>query len=108
MPPGEYVVVDRGVRVGWGKLWPDYMGAFNLLWLLSGVSLPPPNYPPYLQVAAWVAAHSHYHVGGMPLAELAALRSLPRFERTLLALGPEDPALAPIQRALVQRAWAGS
>lgn len=88
--PSQYIskfVSRDGRRLilnGWGLLFPEDIGGFNLAWLVSGVGGPPADYGPYRTQTLWVAARSHWMVGDYQLRELA-WQPLDRFAATLKA-----------------------
>lgn len=82
--PSKYILVERVNdnicrRSGWGLLYPDCIGSFNLLWLLTGAGMPLESYKPYSEEAAWVASNLAKPVGKLQLNEAAALLTLSAF-----------------------------
>ena len=82
--PSKYILVERVTdklsrRSGWGLLYPDCIGSFNLLWLLGGAGQPLGSYKPYHDDAHWVADNLTKPVGKLQLNEAAALCTLPDF-----------------------------
>ena len=75
MHPRHYI---KG-RVGWGIVYPDDIGAFNLMWLMSGCGQPPDDYARYSGAARWVLGYSNVFIGRQTIKDLAALRPLNRF-----------------------------
>ena len=68
-------------RSGWGLIFPDDIGAFNLLWLMSGVGGPPDDYKRYGYAATWVMTHGKMRIGRWTLTEAAARMSLRAFSK---------------------------
>lgn len=66
-------------RSGWGLVYPDDIGAFNLLWLMSGVGGPPDDYKRYMFAVTWVMGHGHTQAGRWTLNEAAARMPLRAF-----------------------------
>lgn len=64
---------------GWGLIYPDDIGAFNLLWLMSGVGGPPDDYKRYGYAATWVMAYGHTQARRWTLVETAARMPLREF-----------------------------
>lgn len=79
--PSRYTKRTHYGRTGWGILYPEDIGGFNLMWLLSGVGLPPDDYDRYTTIVAWVieAGLNRYTLGRLTLKEAAAVLPINRF-----------------------------
>lgn len=86
------------IRMGWGVVYPDDIGAFNLMWLVSGVGLPPDTYKRYSEQATAVLQVSNYQLGRFSVKECAARMSIAAFaDRVMYA---DLPVFQPIYDAL--------
>lgn len=98
--PHKYILHDSGKAFGWGIVYPDDIGSFNLMWLVSGVGQPPDDYKRYSRLAVWVLGHGNDKVGGFRLRDAAALMSLRRFDALLSAHPKQTQDLQHIKDAL--------
>lgn len=87
------------MSTGWGLLFPEDIGAFNLLWLLSGVGGPPHEYNKFGESGLWVAQHANLLLGrsdsrySQPsLSTAAALLPLAKFS----VLVRQQPAVSQV------------
>jgi len=98
--PRQYIKRDErtGYRLGWGCVYPEDIGAFNLLWLLSGAGAPPDDYSRYTPGLHIMLKSQHMHLGRHTLKEAAALLPLDRFADHVFF--SENPQLAPVAAAL--------
>jgi len=81
--PSKYVAKEtiKGVHYtfGWGLVYPDSIGIFNLMWLASGVGGPPDSYSRYMPSIGPVLDASFELVGGRYIKDLAATLPLDKF-----------------------------
>lgn len=73
------------VRGGWGMAYPEDIGYFNLIWLLSGVGGPPDNYQRYAQLGLLILSMQHDSLGRHSVKDTAALRPLSFFSQAVIA-----------------------
>lgn len=100
--PRRYVKrIENGNRpqlIGWGMCYPEDIGAFNLMWLLSGAGAPPDDYNRYTTAVMFVLQCQDVMLGRRTLKEAAAMLTIDQFARDVrLAASPQ---LAPIAAAL--------
>ena len=78
---------------GWGTVYPQDVGAFNLMWLMSGCSGPPDSYARYDSCMQPVLNASFALIGNCYLKDLAAMLPLDKFsERVTDASNPSLPS----------------
>jgi hypothetical protein len=77
--PAHPTRYTAGSSKGWSALWPEDLGAFNLVWLLSGVSEPPPNTDTFVTRTRWAVANLNRPVQGETLRALAGRLPLREF-----------------------------
>ena len=83
---------------GWGMVFPDDIGAFNLMWLMSGVGAPPDDYRRYASLVSPVLQITHFTLGRFTLKHAAAVMPMGKFAERLLLSG--NPAFEPVLDAL--------
>jgi hypothetical protein len=103
--PNKYIETTRVTpdavrRTGWGLTYPDDIGAFNLMWLVSGVGLPPEGgYKRFAPLSTAALAQSLFPLApNYSLKDAAALVPLQRFADLVAAA--RSPHLAVIENAL--------
>lgn len=67
------------VNTGWGWAYPHDIGFFNLIWLLSGVGLPPADYKRYAPLCMDIYAIQHDTLGRFTLKDTAARYTIDEF-----------------------------
>jgi hypothetical protein len=100
--PSQYTA---GQNKGWAALWPEDPGTFNLVWLVSGVSEPPPNTDTFATRTRWVHEHRHIIMQGEALHALAGRLPLREFAGMVQDAGRRQAptwhiAMHPLLRAL--------
>lgn len=84
---------------GWGLCYPEDIGAFNLMWLVSGVGGPPDNYGRYAaQSKMVIALGSHYLTPQHTVNSAAALLPIGRFDKLITWIA--NPLHEPLRVAL--------
>lgn len=96
--PLKYVTDGRYGRTGWGTIYNNDPGGFNLMWLLSGVGLPPDNYNRYTSSVLWVMQAPRFTLGRITLKEAAALHTINQFADQIFCAC--NPHLEPVASAL--------
>ncbi len=84
--PKNYITTRRNpagtiTREGWGIVYPDDIGSFNLMWLVSGCGQPPNEYKPYAKAVRYVLTISHFPISGLTLKHRAASCTLNEFQQ---------------------------
>lgn len=79
--PSEYVRVHKSakgtvIRSGWGLFFPDEIGVFNIVWLLSGVRHPPADYGPHFGEVDWALRYARQDVWLSGLRKFAPLEEV--------------------------------
>lgn len=94
--PSKYIAretIKGSVFVfGWGRVYPDDIGAFNLMWLMSGVGGPPDSYSRYNPSIRPVFDVSFELIGNCYLKDLAGMLPLEKFaSRVSATTNPRIP-----------------
>jgi len=98
--PTYYIQREGKHLVGWGLCYPEDIGAFNLMWLMSGAGGPPDDYVRYSREALWVCGYSNFPLGRLTLGIAAATMPIKRFSAFLDAHPQQTVLFEPLKDAL--------
>lgn len=103
--PSKYIIEIRLAenirrRIGWGLCYPEDIGAFNLMWVMSGIGGPPDDYLRYQEGSRQICSIAHLPLGFCTLRNAAAAMPIGRFSRYLDVHGKGLTHLEPLKAAL--------